>query len=142
MAVSTSVRFSGGPTPPKSPSEDSNPGRAIVAHVVQHLPRFGVVIIGTADLEYAHEIRCLVAGKPYSVMVSYDWLTPGWWEVFYAPRLSLVKRLLGATEDTEMRALTQALAGALDSLPGIGETRWYREYGVSASRGFSLRPEV
>jgi hypothetical protein len=96
---------------------------------------------GSEDIEYAHEIRCEVDGKPYEITVGYDWVTGDWWEVFYSPRLSWLKRALGQSEEAEMRTLTLAIATALGRLPGIGEMRWYRAYGAGARSSYSGTPE-
>jgi hypothetical protein len=142
MTISRYVRFRGGPTPPSSPDENPNPGIEVREHLVAELPALGVTVLGTEDIEFAHEIRCEVEGQRYAVTVGYDWVTGGWWEIFYAPRLSWVKRLLGQREDAEMRALTRALAAALARLPGIAEVRWYEAYGARVDARHTTSPEL
>jgi hypothetical protein len=141
--ISTYVRFTGGPAPPRSVAENPNPGAELVDHLVAHLPGGGIVVRDAEDVEYAHEVHCLVLGKPYTVMVGYDWVTGDWWQVFYSRRLSWVKRLFGVSEDEEMRLLTSALATALDCLPRLREARWYRTFRGSPPRGdYSLRAQT
>ena len=142
MTISTCARFTGGPTPPTSPRENQNPGAEIVKHLVDQLPRLGVAVRGVEDIEYAHEIRCVVADRTYVVTVAYDWVTKGWWEVSYWRQLSWIRRLLGASESDQMRVLTLALASALDRLPNIGEVRWYPEPRVTPSGEYTLRPQA
>lgn len=142
MTISTCARFTGGPAPPNSPDENANPGVEIVAHLVDRLPPLGVSVLGVQDIEYAHELRCAVAERTYLVTVAYDWVAKGWWEVSYQRRLSWIRRLVGATEDADMRTLTSAIAAALDCLPGIGEVRWHPESTVTPSREYSHRPRV
>jgi hypothetical protein len=142
MKISTCVRFSGGPTPPATPRENPNPGKEIVEHLVAHLPKAGVKVTGAVDIEYAHEIQCDVSGKRYTVLVGFDWVTGRWWEVFYSPRLSWVRKLLGQSEAEEMRVLTHALAVAIGALPGLGEARWYKSYAVGPSGEYTPSPEM
>jgi hypothetical protein len=107
-----------------------SPGEAIVHHLGETLPGLGVEILGHEDVEYAHELRCRVANRIYTVSVAYDWLQQGWWEIFWSPTIGILLRLLGRSEDDELRRLAVAVSQALDSLPGIQERRWYPEYRV------------
>jgi hypothetical protein len=141
VTISRFVRFRGGPTPPTSPGQDPNPGIEIVRHLAAELPGLGIPVLSTEDVEYAHQIRCEVDGKSYELMVGYDWVAGDWWEVFYAPRLPWWKRILGQSEEGEMRALTSALATALGRLPGVGEMRWYEAYGAGVRASYSATPE-
>ncbi len=131
MAPSMSVRFSGGPAVPTVPGEMPSPGEPIVEHLLRLLPTAGVEVLSHEDVQYAHELRCQVGARVYEVCVSYDGVQQGWWEVFWAPTLGFVRRLLGQSEDDELRRLALAVSQALDSLPGIQERRWYPSYGAS-----------
>src|SRR5512136_364704 len=143
MATSRYVRFSGGPPAPTVPGLMPSPGQAIVAHLLDTLPRFGVQILGHEDVEYAHDLRCRVGPRVYVVSVSYDWVQQGWWEVFWEPALGFLKRLLGQSEDNELRRLALAVSQALDSLPGVQEKRWYpgSSVGVKPGAVFTHAPE-
>ena len=142
MRISTCVRFTGGPTPPATPKGNPNPGREIVDHLVACLPRAGIAVGKIMDIEFAHEIECDVSGKAYKVLVAFDWVTHGWWEVFYRPRLSWMSRLFGQSEFDEMKLLTRGLAAAIGELPGLGEARWYTSYNVRISGRYALTPET
>lgn len=142
MAISTCARFTGGPRPPLSPTDDLNPGAEIVQHLVQQFPRMGVDVDGVEDIQYARELRCCVSGTTYIVTVSYDWVTRGWWEIAYTCKSSWLRRLFGASDEDRMRRLTFAIAAALDCLPNVGEVRWYPECGVTPSREYTLRPQT
>jgi hypothetical protein len=142
MNISTCVRFKGGPTPPPTLEENPNPGKELVEHLAASLGRAGIGVGKVADIEFAHEIECDVSGKRYKVLVGFDWITQEWWEVFYAPRLSWLRRLLGQSEVEEMRLLTKALATAIGELPGLGETRWYTSYNVDVTGKHTLTAET
>ena len=60
------------------------------------------------------------------------------------PTLGLIRRVLGQSEDEELRRLAVGVAHALDSLPGIQEKRWYPDYRTSVERNaaFSHAPEL
>ncbi len=131
VGSSTSVRFSGGPAVPTAPGQMPSPGEPIVEHLLATLPTCGVLVLGHEDIEYAHELRCQVGQRVYEVCVSYDWVQQGWWEVFWAPTLGFFGRLLGRTEEEELRRLALAVSQSLDSLPGIRERRWYPTYAAS-----------
>jgi hypothetical protein len=103
----------------------------------------GILVRSVEDIEYGHELLCEVGRKTYSVLVGYDWIAKGWWEVSYSPRFSLLQqlqRLCGQSEEEERRTLTRALSTALSSLPALGEVRWYKSYG-SPGRHHSPMPE-
>lgn len=75
--------------------------------------------------------------------MSYDWVSKEWWEVFYWPPLSWVRRLLGQSEERETRVLTRALAAALGCLPCVREVRWwYESYNVAPSGAHTVQPDV
>jgi hypothetical protein len=141
MAISTYVRFTGGPETPGKPGESPSPGGEIVRHLVATLPALGVAVGNPEDIQYAHELPCTVHGKSYALLVSYDWVIDGWWEIFYCPRLSWIQRLFGSSEQEEMRALTAALDSAVGRLPGLGEVRWYPTYNPAGSN-YRHRPET
>jgi hypothetical protein len=131
--VSTSryVRILGGPETPAKPAQvDPSPGGPIVEHLVAVLPTLGIDVIGHEDIQYAHELRCRVHGRPYSLLVSYDWVTGTWWEVFWPRTVGFFSRLLGRSEESELRTLALGVDEALESLPGIREKRWYGRYGT------------
>lgn len=144
MPTSRYVRFSGGPELPSAPTANPSAGAPIAAHLVATLPALGVEVLGHEDLEYEHEIRCRVSSRTYRVGVSYDWVSEGWWEVFWAPTIGLLGRLLGQSERAELRTLAEAIDRALGTLPGVQEKRWYREWGVATDSGapFSVGPEL
>jgi hypothetical protein len=97
-----------------------------VKHLVDQLPRLGVAVRGVEDIEYAHEIRCVVADRTYVVTVAYDWVTKGWWEVSYWRQLSWIRRLLGASESDQTRALTLAREGK-----GSAEWKSMKTYSIA-----------
>jgi len=130
VAISKYLRFSGGPPTPTVPGLTPSPGEAIIAHLKATLPAFGVRVLGHEDVEYAHELKCTVHARTYCVSVSYDWVSAGWWEVFWNPVIGLIGKLRGQSEDEELRCLATAVSQSLDSLPGILERRWYKAYGV------------
>jgi hypothetical protein len=138
----TCVRFRGGPAPPRSVGEDRNPGASIAAHLLRELPAHGIQVEGVEDVEYAHEIRCTLEGRTYEVMVSFDWTTGQWWEVFYAPSLSAFDKLRGRSESVTMRRLSTALHAALSRLPGMGEMRWFAEYADPADGPYAPTPDA
>jgi len=142
--ASSAVRFSGGPEAPTVPAQMPSPGEPIVAHLLRVLPTLGVQVLKHEDVEYAHELRCQVGARVYGVCVSYDWLSVGWWEVFWGPTLGLFQRLLGQSEEDELRRLALAVSQALGSLPGIQERRWYSNYAASlkSSARFTVAPTV
>jgi hypothetical protein len=131
VATSRYVRFLGGPAAPTVPGLTPSPGEPIVAHLLSALPTLGVQVLDHEDVEYAHELHCRVGARVYAVSVSYDWVQQGWWEVFWEPTLGFVRRLLGQSEEEELRRLALAVSQALDSLPGVQEKRWYPEHVVS-----------
>lgn len=135
MRSSRYVRFSGGPATPTAPVVNPSPGGPIVSHLTANLPPLGVRVLGHEDVEFAHELKCQVGARTYTVCVSCDWVDQGWWEVFWSPSIGLVGKLLGRSEDGELRSLAAAVARALASLPGIQERRWYRAYGVNTGPG-------
>jgi hypothetical protein len=53
-----------------------------------------------------------------------------------------MRRLLGQSEEQEMRTLTRALSTAISSIPALRELRWYRSYDVSPDGEYSLTPEL
>ena len=142
--ASSAVRFSGGPEAPTVPGEMPSPGGPIVAHLLRVLPTLGVQVVKEEDVEYAHELRCQVGARVYAVCVSYDWVQEGWWEVFWGPTLNLLQRLVGQSEQEELRRLALAVSQALESLPGIREKRWYVNYAASVKSGsqFTTVPTV
>ncbi len=144
MATSRYVRFSGGPPAPTVPGLMPSPGEPIVAHLRGSLPTLGVEVLDQKDVEYAHELLCRVGSRLYEVCVSYDWVQQGWWEVFWEPTLGFFRRLLGQSEDDELRRLALAVSQALDSLPGVQERRWYPRYavGIRPHAAFSHAPEI
>lgn len=137
----TCVRFRGGPTPPRSVGEDRNPGADIAAHLKRHLPKHGVTLEEAYDAEFAHELWCTVEGRTYAVMVSFDWNSKEWWEVFYGPSLSAFERMRGRTEVRAMQRLSAVIHAVLTALPGIGEMRWYRSYAESLDGEYAATPE-
>jgi hypothetical protein len=144
MTISKYVRFSGGPAMPTAPVVDPSPGGEIVSHLVKALPSHGVLVGRHEDVEYAHELVCRVQSRMYIVSVSYDWVAKGWWEIFWYPNLGWLRRLLGASEEDELRLLATAVSSALDRLPGIQEKRWYPVYGVNVGPDapYAFVPEV
>jgi hypothetical protein len=138
------VRFSGGPAVPTKPALDPSPGREIVAHLTGTLPGLGVQVTGSRDIQYAHELDCLVGTRPYSVLVSYDWVSEGWWEVFWSSTIGLLGKLFGQTEENELSTLATAVEHSLASLPNIQERRWYRKYGANDWPGaaYTAYPEL
>jgi len=120
-----------------------SPGGAIVEHLRNALPTLGVQVLNHEDVEYAHELSCRVGARIYLVCVSYDWVQEGWWEVFWHPTLGFLQRMLGQSEDDELKRLGLAVAHALDSLPAIQERRWYPKYAVGLRRNaaFTHAPE-
>jgi hypothetical protein len=120
-----------------------SPGEPIVQHLRNALPTLGVEVLHHEDVEYAHELRCQLSGRTYVLSVSYDWVQQGWWEVFWEPTLGFFRRLLGQSEQEELRRLAVAISQALDSLPGIQERRWYPQYVVDlrSDAAFTSVPE-
>ena len=137
----TCVLFRGGPTPPRSPGEDRNPGGTIASHLSRELLAHEIKVGIVQDIEYAHEVPCTIDGRTYSVLVSFDWSTGEWWEVFYGPSLSAFDRLRGRSEQKTMRKLSAAIYAVLKALPGIGEMRWYLEYADSLDGEYAPAPE-
>jgi hypothetical protein len=137
----TCVRFRGGPTPPRSVGEDRNPGADIAAHLGRELPVHSVHVESIHDIQHAHEVWCTVDGRTYSVVVSFDWNSKEWWEVFYGPSLSAFDRLRGRTEVPTMRKLSAAIHAVLTILPRIGEIRWYTNYAESLDGDYASTPE-
>ena len=141
MAISTCVRFSGGLSPPKSEKENPNPGIEIVQRLQSELPKQGVEVTWVENIEFAHQLNCRVGSRTYEVLVGYDWLSGKWWEIFYKPTLSWLRRLFGQTEEEEMRVLTSAIACAVQQLPGIQEICWYQRFKGTAGPSYSASPE-
>jgi hypothetical protein len=137
----TCVRFRGGFTPPRSVGEDRNPGGEIAAHLGRELPIHEVTVGGIRDVEYAHEVSCTIDGRTYEVMVSFDWISKEWWEVFYGPSLSAFDRLRGRAEVGTMRRLSAAIYAVLTALPGIDEIRWYADYAEAVDGDYAPTPE-
>jgi hypothetical protein len=132
MKIESCVRFTRGAIPRPSLRKDPNPGSDIAAHLVQELPRHDILVEQSTDIEFAHELLCQVDGRQYTLLVSYDWITEKWWEIFYSPTLSWFQRLLGQSETGQMTRLSLAIQEAINTLPGVIERRWYKDYGVSA----------
>jgi hypothetical protein len=137
----TCVRFRGGPTPPRSVGEDRNPGAEIAAYLSRELPTHGVTVERVQDVEYAHEVWCTVDGRTYAVMVSFDWNSKEWWEIFYGPSLSAFDRLRRRTEVPTMSKLSAAIHAVLTMLPRIGEVRWYLNYAHALDGEHAATPE-
>lgn len=137
----TCVRFRGGPTPPRSVGEDRNPGADIAAYLSRELPTHGVTVERALDVEYAHEVWCTIDGRTYAVMVSFDWNSKEWWEVFYGPSLSAFDRLRGRTEVPTMSKLSAAIHAVLTMLHGIVEIRWYLDYAHALDGEYASTPE-
>jgi hypothetical protein len=144
VAASMAVRFTGGPALPTVPGQMPSPGKPIVDHLIGKLPALGVSVVKHEDIQYAHELHCQTGARVYKVCVSYDWVREGWWEVFWTPTLGLFQKLRGQSEDDDLRRLAMAVAEALNSLPGIQERCWYRDYSASvrANAPFTQVPVV
>ena len=129
---------------PAAPAMGPCPGGEIVEHLAKELPSRGVLVRGHHDVEYTHEVECKVGPRSYTLSVSYDWVSKGWWEVSWQPTLGRFRKLLGASEENELRCLATAVSGALDVLPGIQERRWYQSYGVNVgpTASHTSAPEI
>lgn len=142
MTISTYCRFTCGVPVVASLDENPNPGIEIATVLKKQLPLFEVEVLSIEDIQFAHQVDCVVDGNQYEIVVSYDWTAPGWWEIFYTRRLSWLQRFLGKSEDAEMRILTAGISKAVAAMPGLSELRWYATYDPNNKENFALTPEL
>jgi len=58
--------------------EDPNPRAEIATALEKQLPLFGAEVSSIEDIQFAHQINCVVDANQYEIIVSYDWTAPGW----------------------------------------------------------------
>ena len=136
------VRFSGGPAMPTEVEVDPSPGGPIVDHLISRFSQEGVQVLGHEDLQYAHELHCQVGVRCYSVLVAFDWITMGHWEIFWPKTVGFIGQLFGKSEESELRTLAYAVEQALLCLSDIQEKRWYREYStkITSETPYAISP--
>ena len=81
------------------------------------------------DREYAHTFRCKSGEYDYEIMVAFDFVDGGTWEVSCPPTLGWIARLRGKSEEKELSALISAIASVLRSDARVKNVRWYQAYG-------------
>ena len=85
-------------------------------------------------------IPCAVGVRQYRLSLMPDWVDGFWFLVDFEPTVGWFRKLLGQTEEAEVRELVAGLDRAIRRLPGTSDTRWYPSSPAFPSDSFSRTP--
>ena len=105
---------------------DSPPGNELSALLSEALPRHGVEVVDSGRTDYSHTFHLRSGRRSFYAMVGLvDDEHPREWLFFADSSLGRVRRLLGASDEDEHRAVLEAAHRVLSADPRISEVRWY-----------------
>ena len=111
------------------------PGRLLATEISVGLQTNGVRSAGVFDAEPFWEIRCVVDKQPFSVLIYIfqpnEVRKNAIWCISFASGVGLVAKLMGKTDDNEIRKLARKLHAVLNGLAHVYGVRWFNGNEIS-----------